>query len=229
MSNQLQIFNNPKFGQVRIIEINGKSYFVGIDIAKALGYKDPNSAISRHCRGSVKRPVPTSSGTQEMNVIPEGDIYRLAAKSELPGAEEFESWIFDEVLPSIRKHGAYMTPDTIDKVLSDPDFGIRLLSELKKEREEKKALESKVKELTPAAEFGNAIGNCKDAILIRDFCKVLVNAGIKIGQDKLFSWLHAKGYIFRDKGTGDWRPYMKYVNEMELFKVKETTISTRER
>jgi len=114
MNNLPQIFNNPKFGEIRTIEIEGKIYFVASDIAKALGYMNPSKAINDHCKGVTKRYIPTNGGNQEMNVIPEGDIYRLAAKSELPGAEEFESWIFDEVLPQIRKTGSYqiksMTP-----------------------------------------------------------------------------------------------------------------------
>ena len=107
--NELQIFQNPKFGEIRTIEENGKVLFCGADVAKALGYKRPNDAISAHCRGTVKRRITDSIGReQEMNFIPEGDVYRLAAKSELPSAEQFESWIFDEVLPSIRKTGGYI-------------------------------------------------------------------------------------------------------------------------
>ncbi|MBZ9633149.1 Bro-N domain-containing protein [Clostridium sp. FP1] len=106
MSN-LQIFKNERFGEIRWIKVNEKDFAVGIDVARALGYKNPNDAIARHCKGYVKHAVPTNSGEQQMNVISEGDIYRLTAKSELPGAERFESWIFDEVLPSIRKHGEY--------------------------------------------------------------------------------------------------------------------------
>jgi prophage antirepressor-like protein len=107
--NEMQVFNNPQFGQIRVVEIDEKPFFVGIDIAKNLGYKNPNDAITRHCRGYVKHAVPTESGVQQMNVIPEGDIYRLAARSELPSAEAFESWVFDEVLPEIRQTGAYIT------------------------------------------------------------------------------------------------------------------------
>lgn len=110
MSNQLQIFNSPKFGQVRTIEVNGKTYFVGSDVAKALGYAIPHKAINTHCRGVLKWNIPHPQNLDkeiEVLVIPEGDIYRLAAKSELPGAEEFESWVFDEVVPSIRKTGVY--------------------------------------------------------------------------------------------------------------------------
>lgn len=107
--NNIQIFKNEQFGEVRWTKINNKDYVVAIDIAKALGYKNPNDAITRHCKGYVKHAVPTNSGTQQMNVIPEGDIYRLAAKSELPGADEFEKWIFDDVLPTIRKTGGYVS------------------------------------------------------------------------------------------------------------------------
>ena len=110
MSNEIQIFNNPKFGNVRMIEENGNVLFCGNDVASALGYKSPKDAISTHCRGAVKRRLTDALGReQETVVISEGDIYRLAARSKLPGADEFESWIFDEVLPSIRKTGGYQT------------------------------------------------------------------------------------------------------------------------
>lgn len=110
MSNEIQIFNNPKFGNVRMIEENGNVLFCGNDVASALGYKSPKDAISTHCRGAVKRRLTDALGREQETVfIPEGDIYRLAARSKLPGADEFESWIFDEVLPSIRKTGGYQT------------------------------------------------------------------------------------------------------------------------
>ena len=150
--NELMIFNNPEFGDIRTIEEDSKVLFCGSDVAKALGYKRPNDAISAHCRGTVKRRTGVQTGTKadgspaiqniEMLFIPEGDIYRLAAKSELPGAERFESWIFDEVLPSIRKHGAYMTDDTLDKMIHSPEFGIKLLTALKEEKDKRKALEA---------------------------------------------------------------------------------------
>lgn len=107
---ELMIFNNSEFGEIRTIEEDGKVLFCGSDVAKALGYKRPADAITAHCKGSVIRRLPTNGGKQDAKFIPEGDIYRMAAKSELPGAERFESWIFDEVLPSIRKTGEYKTP-----------------------------------------------------------------------------------------------------------------------
>ena len=138
--NELQIFQNPQFGEIRTITEDGVTLFCASDVAKALGYKKPSDAVAAHCRYTAKRsiPHPQSPGkTIEMNFIPEGDIYRLAARSELPGADAFERWIFDEVLPSIRKHGTY----AIDTLLDNPDLAIKAFTALKKEREKSKALE----------------------------------------------------------------------------------------
>lgn len=112
MENNLQIFENDNFGQLRTIDDDGKIMFFATDVAKMLGYAKPQDAVSRHCRYSVKRgvPHPQGKGTLEVNVIPEGDLYRLITHSKLPAAEKFESWVFDEVLPAIRKTGSYKTP-----------------------------------------------------------------------------------------------------------------------
>lgn len=135
--NELQIFQNPQFGEIRTITEDGVTLFCAKDVAVALGYKRPADAITAHCKGSVIRRLPTNGGEQDMKFIPEGDIYRLAARSELPGADAFERWIFDEVLPSIRKHGTY----AIDTLLDNPDLAIKAFTALKKEREKSKALE----------------------------------------------------------------------------------------
>lgn len=140
--NELMIFNNPEFGTIRTIDENGSVLFCGNDVAKALGYKSPKDAIAAHAKGAVKRRTLTDGGEQEMLFITEGDIYRLAARSKLPGAEKFESWIFDEVLPSIRRHGGYingqrdMSPEELlsqalkvaDRVLADREARISRLS-----------------------------------------------------------------------------------------------------
>lgn len=110
--NELQIFNSGEFGEIRTIEIDGKPYFVGADVAKSLGYSNPRKAILDHCKGVTKRDTPTSSGVQSMSYINEGDLYRLIMKSKLPSAEKFESWVMDEVLPTIRKTGSYQKPLT---------------------------------------------------------------------------------------------------------------------
>lgn len=104
--------NSEEFGDIRTAEIDGKPYFVGTDVAKALGYSNPRKAILDHCKGVTKRDTPTSSGIQSMSYINEGDLYRLIMKSKLPSAEKFESWVMDEVLPTIRKTGSYQKPLT---------------------------------------------------------------------------------------------------------------------
>ena len=117
--NEVQVFNSTDFGSVRTLEIDGKPYFVANDVARSLGYKRPADAVSTHCKGSVKHRYLTEGGEQELKIIPEGDVYRLVIKSQLPKADEFEHWIFDEVLPSIRKNGGYsanqenLTPEQI--------------------------------------------------------------------------------------------------------------------
>lgn len=145
--NELQIFSSMEFGQVRTIEIDGKPYFMASDIAKALGYARPNDAIQQHCRATVKRGTPISGKIQEVNFIPEGDMYRLISHSRLESAERFESWIFDEVIPSIRKHGAYMTENVIKKALAEPDFLIQIATQLKEEREARIKAQEREKQL----------------------------------------------------------------------------------
>ena len=114
MNRQLQVFNHEQFGDVRIIEEDGRVLFCGSDVAKALGYANPRRAVREHTRGGTKRSIPTNSGDQEMTFIPEGDLYRLIIRSKLPAAERFEKWVFDEVLPTIRKTGGYGQPVDIE-------------------------------------------------------------------------------------------------------------------
>ena len=120
---ELQIFNNPEFGELRTIEEGDKIYFVASDAAKMLGYAKPSNAISTHCKGALKRGILTGGGVQQMNVISEGDLYRLIVHSELPSAEKFESWVFDEVLPAIRRTGGYHIP----QVTPNPHYRTRMI------------------------------------------------------------------------------------------------------
>lgn len=228
--NELEIFEHPKFGQIRTITEDGKTLFCGKDVASALGYKNTREAINRHCKGVVKRDGvslttnqhgTSTEQTVEMNFIPEGDIYRLAAKSELPGADEFESWIFDEVLPSIRKHGAYMTPDTIRKLLADPDTIIQLATALKEEQGKRKELEAVNSALTvdkqimqPKADYFDELVERNTLTNFREAAKEL-----DVPPKKFVSSLIERKYIYRDK-KGKLQPYQQYV-ETGLFVVKE--------
>ena len=136
--NQMEIFKNPEFGSIRVIEENGKYLFCGTDVAAALGYSNPRDAIIRHCRYVVKRDAPHPQSPDRkisMTFIPEGDLYRLIVHSKLPSAERFEQWVFDEVLPTIRKHGAYLTKEKLWEVATSPEALMKLCSDLLAERE----------------------------------------------------------------------------------------------
>ena len=140
--NELKIFKKEGFGEIRTVEIEGKPYFCGSDVAKALGYVRPNDAISTHCRATVKWSTPISGKMQDINYIPEGDLYRLIVSSKLPTAEKFERWVFDEVLPSIRKHGGYISGQS---EMSPEELMARALQVAQKTLEER---EARIKTLT---------------------------------------------------------------------------------
>ncbi|MDP7979107.1 phage antirepressor [Bacillus sp. WLY-B-L8] len=144
--NQLQNFSHNMFGNLEILIKEGKEYFPATDVATSLGYKRPQDAVRQHCKedGSVNHRVTDSLGRmQEKKFINEPNLYRLIVKSKLPQAEQFEKWVFEEVLPSIRKHGAYMTPQTINALLQDPDLIIGLASQLKHEQQARHVAEQK--------------------------------------------------------------------------------------
>ncbi|NRT72473.1 phage antirepressor KilAC domain-containing protein [Clostridium beijerinckii] len=215
----LRIFKDERFGEIRWVKINNKDYAVGVDIAKALGYKNPRDAILRHCKGVVKHDIGVVTGKRrdgtdviqniEMSVIPEGDIYRLAAKSELPGAEKFEAWIFDEVLPSIRKTGMYAT----DELLDNPDLLIAAATKLKEERKARLEAENKVKLLEPKGQFYDDVAGSKDSIEVGHVAKVLAIRGM--GRNNLFSLLREKKVL--DKNN---IPYQQFV-DLGYFRVLE--------
>lgn len=190
-----EIFKNDEFGQIRTVEVEGKPYFVASDIAKALGYKRPSDAVSAHCRYTVKHSIPhpqSKNKTMEVNIIPEGDMYRLITNSELPSAEKFESWVFDEVLPTIRKHGAYMTNEVIEKTLTDPDYLIQLATALKDERQARQLAEKKIEEQKPLVDFANQVTDTTDLIDMKTMAKLLKDKNINIGRNRLFEFLRIR-------------------------------------
>ena len=146
MGNELKVFQNEQFGQVRVRVVDGDPWFVGKDVATILGYKDTSDALKKHVDDEDKGvgELPTPGGKQKVILINESGLYSLVISSKLPEAKAFKRWVTHEVLPSIRKHGMYATDDTIDKMLGDPDFGIRLLETLKEEREKNKKLQATV-------------------------------------------------------------------------------------
>lgn len=221
--NKIQVFNNTEFGEIRTAEIEGKPYFMATDIAKALGYSRPNDAISAHCRATVKHSTPISGKMQEVNFIPEGDVYRLIARSKLPQAEKFEKWVFDEVLPSIRKTGGYIAGQ--EHMTDDELLANAILVAQRKIAERDKVIQAQndtITELKPKAVFADAVSSSKTSILIGDMAKLLRQNGIEIGQKRLFDWLRNNGYLIKRKGS-DWNMPTQRSVEMGLFEIKEST------
>lgn len=214
--NNLRLFNSGEFGELGVLIVGGKEYFPATACAKLLGYAEPQKAIRMHCKGVSKLDTPTEGGNQMMNYIAEGDLYRLIVRSKLPAAERFERWVFDEVLPSIRKHGLY----AVDELLNNPDMAIQAFTALKNEREKNKALQGQIEEQKPLVEFANHVSNTSDLIDMNRMAKLLNDEHIDIGRNRLFEWLRNKEILMKNN-----LPYQKYVNS-GYFQVKESTKET---
>lgn len=220
---KLQIFNNEEFGRVRTTQIDDKPYFVATDIANALGYTNPRDAVLRHCKGVVKRDTPTSSGTQQMSYINEGDVYRLIMKSKLPSAERFESWVMDEVLPSIRKNGGYIAGQ--ETMTDDELLAKALMVANNKIAERDRIIEhqkAKIEYDRPKTIFADAVATSNTSILVGDLAKIICQNGVQIGQKRLFAWLRDNGYLMKS-GSSYNMPIQRYVQQ-GLFEVKERSI-----
>ncbi len=211
--NDIKIFENPEFGSVRTAEVGGKTYFAGKDIASALGYAETAKAIREHCKGVSEIDTPTNGGVQKMKYISEGDVYRLITHSRLPEAEKFERWVFDEVLPSIRKHGAYMTDETLHRAITEPDFLIQLATELKEEQEKRRALQStvavqsqQITELQPKASYYDVVLNSKDLLSIGKIAKDFGKSAVWLNK-----WLHEQGVQYKQGEI--WLLYQKYAEQ----------------
>lgn len=205
----LEVYQNEEFGAVRAIEEGNKVLFCATDVARALGYSNQRDAVGRHCKGVVKRDTLTSGGMQELSFISEGDVYRLIIHSNLPSAEKFEHWVFDDVLPSIRKHGLY----AVDEVLNNPDLLISALMELKKEREEKKRLElenavkaQQIAEMQPKVSYYDIVLACPDLVTITQIAK-----DFGLSAKKLNKILKEKKIQFKQGRT--WFLYQKYAEQ----------------
>lgn len=227
---ELQIFKNPDFGEIRTIEREGEPWFVGKDVAAALGYSNTKDALSRHIDAEDKYQgkgvaFPDPHGIlQYPTIINESGLYSLVLSSKLPTAKKFKRWVTSEVIPSIRKHGAYMTPDKLEEVLLKPDTLIQLAQNLKDEQEKRRALEVKVEEQKPKVLFAESVEAAKTSILIGELAKLLKQNGINIGQNRLFEWLRNNGYLIKRQGS-DYNMPTQRAMELGLFEIKETTIT----
>ena len=215
--NQMEIFKNPEFGNVRVIDEDGKYLFCGTDVAAALGYSNPRDAIIRHCRYVVKRDAPHPQSLDRkisMTFIPEGDLYRLIVHSKLPSAERFERWVFDEVLPSIRKHGAYITREKLWEVATSPEALLKLCSDLLAEREKNAALREDNARLQGKAVYYDLFIDLRHSTNLRTTAKEL-----DVPERRFVRFLLERRYVYRTP-SGCVLPYAKGSNE-GLFCVKD--------
>ncbi|WBF77301.1 phage antirepressor [Lacticaseibacillus rhamnosus] len=223
--NQLQHFDF-KGRQVRTVVVDNEPMFVGKDIAEVLGYSKPANAVNKYVPDKFKgvTKLMTPGGKQDFVVIAEPGLYKLVFKSDMPNADEFTDWVAEKVLPSIRKHGAYMTPETIEKAIYNPDFIINLATQLKDEQAKTAALTADNETMKPKALFADAVATSHTTILVGDLAKVLKQNGVDIGAKRLFAWLREQGYLIKRIGA-DYNSPTQRAMELGLFEVKETAIS----
>ena len=216
MDNMVKTFVNEEFGSVRTIEENGKVLFCGSDVAKALGYRRPKDAINAHCKGAVKRRLLTNGGAQEMKMISEGDVYRLISHSRLPSAEKFESWIFDDVLPTIRRTGGYVSNEEmfIENYLPFLDEPYKNLFRLQMTFISK--LNERIRNDKPLVDFALHVADSEDLIDMNAMAKLAADENFNIGRTRLFRWLKEMGVLMSNN-----LPYQRYIDR-GYFAVKES-------
>lgn len=221
MKNKIKIFENEEFGSVRTLkEKNGRVVFCGSDIAKALGYRNVSDALIRHCKGIVKHDTLTNGGIQSLSFISEGDVYRLVAHSKLPRAAEFESWVFDKILPQINHTGGYVANEDMFienylPFLEEPYKGLFRLQMMAINQ-----LNERIRHDQPLVEFANQVAGTENVIDMNAMAKLAVEENIPIGRNRLFRWLRENGILMSDN-----LPYQKFIDR-GYFAVKESVFET---
>lgn len=220
----IQIFNNPSFGNVRVAGTEVNPLFCLADVCKALDLQ-PSAVMRRLDDGVISNnPITDNLGRQQIaNFVNEDGLYDVILDSRKPEAKHFRKWITSEVLPTIRKHGAYMADNIIEKTLSDPDYLIQLATTLKQERQQRIEAERKVAAAQPAVTFTQAVSGSASSCLIGELAKLINQNGYPIGERRLFKWLRENGYL-GTKGERYNIPNQRYI-EQGLFELKKGTRS----
>ena len=222
---EIQVFRSDEFGSVRTAGTPDRPEFCARDVALALGYKRPADAVRQHCKGSVNyRPLETSGGVQEVGFITEGDMYRLIASSKLESAQRFESWVFDEVLPAIRRDGGYMVArdETPEETMARAILMAQ--STMERQRARIAAQDAEISELRPKAFFADAVAASDGTCLVGELAKMLTQAGVpSMGQNRLFERLRSDGFLIGGNRSDRNMPTQRSV-ELGLFKIKETVV-----
>lgn len=212
---------------VQCYEENGTAYLNLETVARGLGFTDSKDGTEYVRWARVDKYLTElnfATCGERPKFIPENIFYRLAMKAKNETAEKFQAIVADEIIPSIRKHGGYLTPQKIEEALLNPDTIIRLATDLKAEQEKRKALEVKVEEDRPLVTFANSVSVSSTSILVGELAKLLKQNGIDMGQNRLFDWMRKNGFLISRKGTDYNMPTQKSM-ELKLFEIKETTVS----
>lgn len=224
--NELQIFKNEEFGEIRTIEVNNQPWFVGKDVADILGYRNGSRDINNHVEEEdrLKYQIGTAGQLREQTLINESGLYSLILSSKLPKAKEFKRWVTSEVLPTIRKTGGYINGS---EAMSDSEIMAKALLVAQKTIEANKEkinqLMSDNEQMKPKALFADAVANSDGTILIGELAKLIKQNGYDIGQKRLFAWMRENGYLIKQKGSSYNMPTQRAM-EMGLFKIKESSI-----
>lgn len=223
--NELQIFDNPEFGKIRTVERDGEPWFVGKDVAAALGYSNVRNAVPAHVdeEDKLSTRIEYAGQNREVTIINESGLYSLVLSSKLPTARKFKRWVTSEVIPTIRKHKAYMTPDKLEEVLLNPDTLIQLAQNLKSEQEARRAAEAKIEADHPKVLFADAVSTSEQSILIGQLAKIIRQNGVPMGERRLFQWMRVNGYL--GKHGSQYNIPTQRSMEMELFEIKETAVT----
>ena len=222
--NDIQVFQNTQFGSVRTVTQGGEPWFVAADVCKALDLPDTHKAVGRLDDDEKGRnSIPTPGGVQEMSIVNEPGLYSLVLGSRKPEAKAFKRWITHEVIPAIRKHGAYATDEMIEKMLGDPDVMIRTLTALKEERAKNAALTAQAEADKPKVLFAESVSAAQTSILIGELAKLINQNGVDIGQQRLFKWMRDNGYLMKS-GVSYNLPTQRSM-DAGWFEIKETAIN----
>lgn len=220
MNNEIQQFDFKGASLRTLTDEAGEPWFVAKDVCDILGHSNVSMALDR--LDDDERSKFNLGRQGETNIVNEAGLYSLVLGSRKPEAHEFKRWVTHEVLPSIRKHGAYMTESTLEKAVTEPDFLIRLATQIKQERAEKEKAQAQVERMRPKALFADAVETSKTSILVGDLAKVLKGNGVDIGGTRLFAWLRDNGWLMKT-GSSRNMPTQKSM-ELGLFEIKETTV-----
>ena len=223
----ITVMENPKFGQVRKVLVDGEWMYVALDIAKALGYAKERNAIATHCRYALKRGVPHPQNPDkeiQMTLIPKGDVLRLISQSHLPAAQEFNHWLFDDVAVQVVDNGMYLSPEKMRSFLNDPAAIIAICQNWQADKERLAVAEEKIEHDAPKVLLADAVSASKTDISVGDMAKILRQNGYNTGRDRFFAQLREEGYLIRD-GRSQNVPTQRSI-EMGIMRVKETTFQS---